>query len=185
MPVDELLRLFQTGLSIREVSKRTGVCFATVRNRLLRKGAYAVTHKRVQDGKAICKKCERERPAGEFPALHSGKYLCRECLSEANHASTIRKFGCSPEQYHQLLAHQAGKCAICGASEGHRSRYRKPCKLSVDHDHKKGIIRGLLCNNCNRGLGRFKDSVTILEAAVHYLKREQWGSEKADHTLNC
>jgi hypothetical protein len=122
---------------------------------------------------AICKRCERQQSVKNFPALPSGKYLCRECLCEANHAITIQQSGCTPEQYRKLLEQQDGKCAICGTSEGHRSKYRQICRLSVDHDHKTGIVRGLLCNNCNRGLGRFKDSAPILEAAVRYLKREQ------------
>jgi hypothetical protein len=45
--------------------------------------------------------------------------------------------------------------------------------LAMDHDHRTGAIRGLLCNNCNRGLGRFKDSPDLLESALRYLKREQ------------
>src|SRR5262245_2410737 len=173
MPVDGVVDLFRSGLSIREVSRRTGLHFGTVRHHLIKSGVFQVRHKRLQDGKAICKRCERRKSANEFPALQGGKYLCRECLAEANHAGTIRKLGCTPEQYQKLLVKQDGKCAICGTSEGHRSRYGKTCRLSVDHDHKKGIVRGLLCNNCNRGLGRFKDSVTVLEAAVRYLKREQ------------
>jgi hypothetical protein len=45
--------------------------------------------------------------------------------------------------------------------------------LAIDHDHKSGVVRGLLCNNCNRGLGRLKDSVALLNAAVRYLKGGQ------------
>ena len=48
---------------------------------------------------------------------------------------------------------------ICGKDE----------KLVVDHDHKTGKVRGLLCNHCNRGLGHFRDNVKFLEDAVKYL----------------
>jgi len=168
-----MVALFRSGLSIREVSRRTGVHFSTVRYHLIKSGVFRVRHKRVQDDRAFCKRCRRRESVNEFPALQCGKYLCRECLVSANHAVTIRKLGCTSEQYQKLVELQNGKCAICGTVEGHRSRYGKRCKLSVDHDHTNGIVRGLLCNNCNRGLGRFKDSVSHLEAAVRYLKREQ------------
>jgi len=109
----------------------------------------------------------------EFPALLGGKYQCRSCLNEANDAQQLRRTKCTVPQFQSLLQAQKGKCAICGTTEGHRSRRGKVCRLAVDHDHQTGEVRGLLCNNCNRWLGRFKDSTKNLEAAVRYLKREQ------------
>jgi len=109
----------------------------------------------------------------EFPGLAYGTYRCRDCLAVANHGSQVSRQGSSVEEYQILLAKQNGQCAICGVREGHRSCRGRECRLALDHDHHTGATRGLLCNNCNRGLGRFKDSVTLLEAAVRYLKREQ------------
>lgn len=60
----------------------------------------------------------------------------------------------------QLRAEQAGHCAIC--------HEQKP--LGIDHDHKTGSIRALLCRDCNIGLGCLKDSVAILRAAITYLE---------------
>lgn len=51
------------------------------------------------------------------------------------------------------------ECAICDSAE----------PLVVDHDHKTGAIRGMLCNHCNRGLGHFKDDPILLELAANYL----------------
>jgi len=59
----------------------------------------------------------------------------------------------------KLFKEQKGLCAICKTST----------KLVIDHDHKTGKIRGLLCHNCNIGLGNMKDSPDILRAASLYL----------------
>jgi hypothetical protein len=122
---------------------------------------------------AVCKDCGKEKASEEFPALSDGKYLCRDCLALRNQNHQARRRGLSPEDYQILLAKQNGRCAICEAQAGHRSCRGRECRLAIDHNHRTGANRGLLCNNCNRGLGRFKDSVAILEAAVRYLKRGQ------------
>lgn len=173
MQVDEIARLFQGGLSLREVSRRTGICFGVVRSHLIRSGFHRVQHKYVRDGLALCKRCGRKQPKDEFPYLSDGNYLCRECLLQKGRDAQARRQGCDTEQYQTLLDRQDGKCAICGVSEGHRSCRGTSCRLAIDHDHRTGAIRGLLCGNCNRGLGRFKDSIAILESALRYLKREQ------------
>jgi len=171
--VDEIADLFRAGLSLCEVSRRTGVCFGVVRSHLIRCGLHQVRHKRVRDGMAVCNRCGRKQPTDNFPALADGKYRCRDCLTEVSHEAQVRRLGCSTEQYQELLDKQNGRCAICGVGDGHRSCRGNKCRLAVDHDHRTGAIRGLLCNNCNRGLGRFKDSLAILESALRYLKREQ------------
>jgi len=60
-------------------------------------------------------------------------------------------YGISLDDYNELLALQSGKCAICGK---HQSKFSYP--LHVDHDHKTGKVRGLLCSGCNGGLGHFE-----------------------------
>lgn len=59
-----------------------------------------------------------------------------------------------------MFAEQSGLCAICGTAPA----------AHVDHDHATGKVRGLLCFNCNGGLGQFKDQIGVLNAAVRYLK---------------
>jgi len=170
---DAITVLFESGLSIREVSRRTGISFGTVRHHLSQRGLYRIKHKRVQNGMATCNRCDEQKAEDQFPRLNFGTYLCRMCLKAAEQSQQLRKQGCSNEQFEAFLEAQDGKCAICGAIEGHRSRYGTVCRLAVDHDHQTGKVRGLLCNNCNRGLGRFKDSIKHLKAAIRYLKREQ------------
>lgn len=71
------------------------------------------------------------------------------------------------EMYNDLLMKQNGKCAICGDIE---VRYGQPIALSVDHDHTTNKVRGLLCGNCNRGIGLLKDDPDTLFRASIYLK---------------
>ncbi len=83
-------------------------------------------------------------------------------------AATLKnKFGITPEQYDTMLAAQGGHCAICPATKpGGRAKF-----FHVDHDHATKKVRGLLCHNCNTGLGMFRDNVNFLRVAVDYLER--------------
>jgi len=77
--------------------------------------------------------------------------------------NNLAKFGITPEEYDGLLAAQAGVCAICGGDNGSK-------RLAVDHDHDTGVIRGLLCNQCNRGLGLLGDSAESIRRVLDYLE---------------
>jgi hypothetical protein len=171
--LDKVADLFRRGLSIREVSRRTGLSFGIVRAQLARQGLHRINHKHFRDGLAVCKSCGLEKVRDEFPGLHYGKYRCRDCLAVDNHKQQVRRQGRTVKEYEALLEKQNGQCAICGVREGHRSCRGRECRLAIDHDHRTGAVRGLLCNNCNRGLGRFKDSADLLKAALRYLQREQ------------
>jgi hypothetical protein len=72
-----------------------------------------------------------------------------------------RRYGLSPEQVETMRLQQDNRCAIC------KSEFQS--KFNIDHDHKTGKVRGLLCPLCNRGLGQLKDSPEILIAAAGYL----------------
>jgi Recombination endonuclease VII len=73
-----------------------------------------------------------------------------------------KKARLSHEEYYDLLWRQQGQCKICGRRAG-------PRRLAIDHDHKTGRIRGLLCVRCNVGLGQFGDDPYNLQAAIFYL----------------
>jgi hypothetical protein len=74
--------------------------------------------------------------------------------------SARRTYGLTPEEYGQLFHNQNGVCAMC--------KERKT--LQVDHCHSTGKIRGLLCRECNLGLGHLKDSILLLNSAIQYLQ---------------
>jgi ribosomal protein L34E len=171
--MDEIATLYQSGLSIREVSRRTGVSFGAVRHHLTQSGLHQIKHKRIRNGMATCNRCGDRQTVDKFPQRSYGTYRCSKCLRAVADEHQLARQGSSTEEYRTLFAAQDGKCAICGALHGHRSQYDRVCRFAVDHDHRTDKVRGLLCNNCNRGLGHFKDSIENLESALRYLKREQ------------
>lgn len=78
-----------------------------------------------------------------------------------------KTYGITAREYDDLLAKQSGVCAICSQPErGKRNRY-----LAVDHCHRTGVVRGLLCTHCNRALGLFGDSQSVLANAISYVER--------------
>ena len=81
-----------------------------------------------------------------------------------------RSFGISIEEYDKLFYEQKGLCAMCGKKETARNKYGLK-RLAVDHDHKTGKIRSLLCNQCNIGLGGFRDDIEKMLNAITYLRK--------------
>lgn len=75
----------------------------------------------------------------------------------------LKRYGLTIEDYYALLEKQGGGCAICGKKDTWFS-------LAVDHCHGRKIVRGLLCSQCNRGIGMFKDNPDLLEKAARYLR---------------
>lgn len=104
------------------------------------------------------------------PVAPSHLYCSQECADTAfTEAYLKRTYGISYEEYLQMLEEQGHVCAICG-EEGFVMKSTHKLKLVVDHCHTTGRVRGLLCHNCNRALGLFKDSPGRLLRAVEYLK---------------
>jgi hypothetical protein len=85
---------------------------------------------------------------------------------EVIYASNLKRYGITLADYDQMLKRQKGVCAICKKPETH-SRQRR---LSVDHNHETGEVRGLLCARCNRALGMFNDNPDLLRSAARYLR---------------
>ena len=91
---------------------------------------------------------------------------------EAQRESSLKKnYGIGIADFNVMLSKQNNVCAICGKPEKDLNHNTgTPRNLAVDHDHKTGKIRGLLCGNCNKGLGKFLDDPELLLKAVNYLK---------------
>jgi hypothetical protein len=98
---------------------------------------------------------------GEEP--NSRKYRRREKRIRRIKAIESR-YGLTQEEHQDILVKQNNLCAIC-------QKHIEGKVLCVDHDHTTGKVRGLLCGNCNVGLGNFKDNTEVLQAAIAYLQK--------------
>jgi hypothetical protein len=92
-----------------------------------------------------------------------------------NRAKRLREHGICEEEFNLMLKQQEGKCAICDKPQDESIKF-----LSIDHDHKTNKNRGLLCSNCNRGIGLLQDDINILQSAIKYLKQYQDCSHRKD-----
>ncbi len=125
-----------------------------------------------------CKVCENERRRKwrnehadqiktrqpHYRRTYKSRHPERQRASERRQ-SLKKKFGISIEQYDKMLELQAFGCAICRAVSDKSGR-----RLAVDHDHKTGRLRGLLCTNCNTAVGLLDESPHIFELALEYVK---------------
>lgn len=125
------------------------------------------------------------RPGCQVAEGHTegGIHACRQCYRDnggpAHHRALglRKKYALTPEDYERMLEAQDGVCAICGTI----GENKRP--LHVDHDHATGAIRGLLCRQCNNGLGNFKDQIAVMESAIGYLKLRSAGSHAQLQTV--
>ena len=126
----------------------------------------------------ICRVCEKELPVEKFEMNgNTRRNQCNSCRfqQKKNRPSYItriqpkrlnnhlRQYRLTIDDYNEMLEKQNGVCAICKTNPYPHK------KLCVDHDHSTGVVRGLLCDLCNRGIGLMRDDVEILASAIGYL----------------
>jgi hypothetical protein len=85
------------------------------------------------------------------------------------------KYGITHDDFDALAAEQEGRCAICGGTPVGPGK-----RLHVDHCHATGVVRGLLCGNCNTAIGLMADDSERLLAAVAYLSRASLGQAQKE-----
>ena len=119
-----------------------------------------------------CRVCFNTKELNLFPKNNSYKNgrasICKDCQNQKARVyrkqnpevKLAQKYKTTKNKIVELYS--IGKCFICGLDKDRRN-------LCVDHCHTTGKVRGLLCDNCNVGLGRFKDNITLLEKAIKYL----------------
>jgi nitrate/TMAO reductase-like tetraheme cytochrome c subunit len=89
----------------------------------------------------------------------------KETIFKNSRKSRLKKYNLTPEEFDQLIKNQDYKCAIC------KNDFEKGTlkKTHIDHCHETGKVRGILCVDCNVGIGHLKHSVHLLKAAIAYL----------------
>jgi len=142
-----------------------------------------------------CRRCKQWKPLTEFSTsynrqrgIHYRRHYCKPCQVAmtsdwarrnpgkarlAKRRCALREWSkdMTPERYAAMLEAQGGVCAICGKMETRLARDGQPVHLHIDHDHRTGAIRQLLCSGCNTMIGLASESREILLAAVAYLDR--------------
>lgn len=133
----------------------------------------------VPEGLKWCPDCGEVKPLADFPKTPRSRTgvhtYCKPCHNARGRASVAkvggsrhyhlrRRYGIGIAEFQALLAEQGGVCAICGAANPQH----------VDHDHRFGNVRGILCFNCNGGLGQFRDNLEYLRKAITYLEGTAW-----------
>ncbi len=120
--------------------------------------------------KGLCRACYRTTP--EFAATRHRYYLANKSQFDAHtkkyRASgkqAKRLYGLLPVTYRRMVEMHMGICGLCQQPGGKKG-------LAVDHDHKTGRVRALLCSSCNMALGGFRDDPALCRRAAEYL--EQW-----------
>ena len=111
--------------------------------------------------------------------------VCIPCIRESRKLaarrdrlkSACKRHGITIEKYEEILARQNGRCAICAEppappSVDSDAAHSPASFLHIDHDHKTGAVRGLLCHHCNVGIGHLRDDVALLNEAIRYLLKE-------------
>jgi hypothetical protein len=135
-----------------------------------------------------CSKCGTKYPS-TFDFFYRRKTTkdgldswCKKCKqmydAERNQKKRLYKYNLTSKEYENILRNQNNKCAICGVDFDYLRRIKKDSvpktsKPRIDHNHRTGEVRGLLCSDCNIMLGCFKDNPLIIINAIKYLKGYQ------------
>lgn len=136
-----------------------------------------------------CTKCDEEHPLDQFPpvVVRGRRYVgswCRPCklqqtrewrqANPGHHRKyALRyRYGLTEAQYEEMVQAQGGVCAICRERPLTKRSGTPTDRLHVDHDPATGQVRGLLCGNCNRGIGMLQHDPERLRAALSYLAED-------------
>jgi hypothetical protein len=149
---------------------------ASYRKRQAEQGRTVSERRVAPDGQKWCNDCQTFKPLDEFGRNKNTKTgrasYCKDCHNKRSQDTRRllygggreyhlrRRYGLGQVDIDQILAGQNGTCAVCG----------RPDPGHVDHDHKSGRVRGMLCFNCNQALGNVRDNLQVIYGLATYLR---------------
>ena len=172
--------------NLTEASLTTGASKNQIRSYARRNRTWNGLHFYYVPRAQLCRVCGCElTPANR---VRAEGYECKDCRKirlAKNHQANpgirkriyqkhcLKKYGLTPESYDKLFEIQGGVCAICGEAETLSQSYKgNPYglkRLAVDHNHRNGKVRGLLCSRCNLVLGRVEENPDVLRKMISYI----------------
>jgi hypothetical protein len=124
---------------------------------------------------SVCLVCEcaigrahYHKPEVRKKQLARGRLRIRNWDKERN-ASYLNRFGITAKDYDKMVVERNNLCDICGLPESRMGSDGRKTRLSIDHCHLTGNIRGLLCSRCNMAIGLFDDDADKLKKALKYI----------------
>jgi len=142
------------------------------------KNYYILNKKKINDKNNLWyKNCDQEKRRKHYQNWYiknREKVLEKQknkSKSKIKDLSLKSRYGISLNDFNRLLKKQNSKCKICRLKEVAKATQNKIKSLSIDHNHTTGKIRGLLCQNCNAGIGLFKENINLLKKVINYLEK--------------
>lgn len=124
-------------------------------------------------GNLYCSDCNNEhkrKSHAKAARIWRSKNAARHAFNKASY--DLKQYGLTVDDYFNMLSKQGGKCQICGTDDPKGRGKMRP--FAVDHCHKTGKVRALLCHRCNGALGMVSDQQEILEKMINYLKEHSY-----------
>jgi predicted nucleic acid-binding Zn ribbon protein len=158
--------LFCGAILPREKDGKAAYCSVVCQRKYYSRAKAAANKAARRAAMGPCRQCGATIPDSRTA---NARYCSTKCRNQSQIPTIVasnrkRLYGITQPEFDARLVAQGGRCAICGSAEpGGKGGF------ALDHDHATDRVRGLLCTNCNMGLGRFRDDPALLRAAADYL----------------
>lgn len=121
-----------------------------------------------------CKKCVSKYYYENKSRINKNHKIWRnKNIQKLRNKDLKNKYNITLNDYDKLLREQSSKCAICNKKEIRKANNGKIKRLAIDHNHKTGKVRRLLCQKCNSALGYVNEDIDILQTMIKYLRKYQ------------